>query len=117
MENFFYEEEFCGDLGDLMDYFDIEEPKHLKDDWTCKIEMAELEPCIKLNVKQLYEMLMNQNEERFGENFDNDDEAKIIKCLSDSIDFDKLKELMPKFYYPNGVKKVVTKQDLIGYCA
>ena len=117
MENFFYDDRFCGDLSDLMDVFDIEEPKNLKDDWTCKVEMSELEPCIKLNAKKLLEILINENEERFGENFDASDEDKIMKCLTDSIDFDKLKDLMPKYYYPQSKFKVVTKQDLIDYCA
>lgn len=117
MENFFIDEDFCGDLSDLMDMFDIKEPKNLKDDWTQKVDLAELEPVINLTPKKLLEILLNENEERLGENFDGKDEDRIMKCLTESIDFDKMKELMPKFYYPNGKRAVVTKQDLIDYCA
>jgi 5'-deoxynucleotidase YfbR-like HD superfamily hydrolase len=117
MENFFYDDRFCGDLSYLMDVFDIEEPKNLKDDWTCEIELTELEPIFKVDAKKLCQLLCNCNEERLGEEFDSKDEERLLKAITESCDFEKLKELLPKYYYPQSKFKVVTKQDLIDYCA
>lgn len=116
MENFFYDENFCSDLSDLMEVFDIKEPKELKDGWTCKVELTELEPIFKINAEKLCQLLCDCNEERLGEDFDNRDEERVIKAIKESCDFDKLKELLPKYYYPRSNFKVVTKQDLIDYC-
>jgi len=119
MENFFYDDRFCSDISDLMDIFDIEEKdlKDLEDDWSAKIELTELEPIFKVDAKKLCKLLCDCNEERLGEDFDNRDEEKLIKAISESCDFEKLKELLPKYYYPTCKFKTITKQDLIDYCA
>lgn len=117
MENFFYDDKFIGDLSDLMDTLDIEDPKDLVDDWTCRVELTELEPIFKTDAKKMFELLCDCNEERIGEDFDNSDEEKITKAIATSFDFEKLKELLPKYYFPQSKFKVITKQDLIDYCS
>ena len=117
MENFFYDDEFCGDLSNIMDLIDIEDPKELNDDWTCKIELAKLEPIFKVDANNVFTLLCDSNEERLGEDFDSREEARILKAIAESFDFEKLKELLPKYYYPSNEFKTITKQDLIDYCS
>jgi len=115
MENFFYDDRFCSDLSDLMDIFDIEEPKNLKDDWTCKVGLSQLEPIFKVDAENLLKLLCYDNEERIGEDFDEKDEAKILISINKSVDFNKLKELLPQYYYPTSKFEIITKADLIEY--
>ncbi len=118
MENFFIDDNFCSDLEDLIRVCDLEDDNaiaNLEEDWTCKIELTDLEPIFKVDAKKLCELLCDCNEERLGENFDNRDEEKLIKAITESCDFEKLKELLPKYYYPNRKFETITKADLIEY--
>ena len=105
------------DLSGLMDEIEdiTNDIENLNNNWSIEIELADLEPCIKIDLKRLFELIYDDNEERFGEDFDDSDELKIKNCLRESIDFDKLNDLMPKYYYPNGETLTITKQDLIDY--
>ena len=112
MEDFFYEDRFCYDISCLMDVLDIDEENlsELPDNWEVKIELSNVEPIFKLDVDTLFEMIMNANEHRLGEDFD--EEEKIKNALKESIDFDKLRTLLPKFCYPSGRYETITKLDL-----
>lgn len=67
MENFFFDDRFCGELSDLMDIFDIdsENINQLEEDWSCMVEETTLEPIFKTNAKDLCELLCSHNEDRF----------------------------------------------------
>lgn len=119
MENFFYDDRFCSDISDIFEIFDIEEEKlnELSETWNCKVELTTLEPVFKVDAEELSELLLDCNEERLSENFDDSDEKKIKKAITESCDFEKLKDLLPKYYYPNGKFVTITKKDLIEWCA
>jgi hypothetical protein len=113
MENFFYEDTFCYDIEDLAAVLDINEDNvnALKDDWQVKVELSNLEPIFKINAENLCELLADANEERLSEDFD--EEEKVLKALKECIDFDKLKNSLPKLHYPNNNFEIVTKQDMV----
>ena len=113
MEHFFYDDTFCSDLEDLANIFDIDEynVNDLKDDWVIKVELSDLETIFKVDADNLCQLLADANEDRLSEDFD--EEAKVLKALKESIDFNKLKELLPKLYYPNGKFETITKADLV----
>ncbi len=120
MENFFYEEHFCSDLSDLMDVFDIDEDnlKELEEDWIVKIEEASLEKIFVLKKEFVTDAIVRETdtwEERFPEESDHIFD-KIKKAISESIDIEKMNELLPSLYYSNGNKSVITKHDLVEWC-
>ena len=113
MEHFFYDDTFCSDLEDLANIFDIDEynVNDLKDDWVIKVELSDLETIFNVDAGNLCQLLADANEDRLSEDFD--EEANVLKALKESIDFNKLKELLPKLYYPNGKFETITKADLV----
>jgi 5'-deoxynucleotidase YfbR-like HD superfamily hydrolase len=108
MKNFFVEENF---YSDYLERFKEDEIKSLPDDWTERIELSDLEPIFQVDADNLCQLLADANEDRLTEN--DGEEEEIKKALKESIDFEKLKELLPKYYYPNGTFKTITKQDLL----
>jgi hypothetical protein len=118
MENFFYDDKFYYELSDYLDDIEIEELddfNNLDDDFSIKIEHSEIQPVFQITPSYLLEMLMDCNEDRIDENFDDRHEKKIIEALNECIDFDKLKKELPQYYYGNGDFEIITKQDLIDY--
>ena len=113
MEHFFYDDTFCSDLEDLANVFDIDEDNvnELKDDWQVRVEMSDLEPIFNVDADNLCQLLADANEDRLSEDFD--EEAKVLKALKETIDFEKLKEALPKLYYPNNKFETITKADLV----
>lgn len=113
MEHFFDDDNFLLDIGDLAKRYDIDEDNvnELKDDWQVKVELSDLEPIFEVTAESLCQMLADCNEDRLSEDFD--EEQKVMRALKESIDFDKLKELLPKLYYPNGKFETITKYDLV----
>lgn len=117
MENFFYNDSFYSDLGDLIAYLDIE-PKLLEDDWIIECEKTTLEKIFVMDKKWITDIIVSNTdiwEDRFPE--DSDDLFKRIeKAINDSINIDKLNENLPSLYYMNGIKFQITKEDIIEYC-
>jgi hypothetical protein len=115
MEHFFYEDSFCSDIEDLARLFDIDEDNvnELKDDWQVKVELSDLEAIFEIDANSLCQLLADANEDRLSEDFD--EEAKVLKALKESIDFEKLKEKLPKLYYPNNKFEILTKVDLLDW--
>ena len=113
MENFFLDDNFCSDIEDLAKVFDIDEDNinELKDDWQVKVELSVLEPIFNIDVDNLCQLLADANEDRLSEDFDEED--KVLKALKEAIDFDRLKESLPKLYYPNGKYEIITKSELV----
>ena len=113
MEHFFYDDTFCSDLEDLANIFYIDEDNvnELKDDWQVKVELSDLEPIFNIDADNLCQLLADANEDRLSEDFD--EEEKVLKALKEAIDFEKLKEALPKLYYPNNKFETITKADLV----
>ena len=113
MEHFFYEDTFCSDLEDLANVFDIDEDNvnELKDDWQVRVELSDLEPIFNVDADNLCQLHADANEDRLSEDFD--EEATVLKALKETIDFEKLKEELPKLYYPNNKFEIITKADLV----
>ena len=113
MEDFFYEDTFCSDLEDLANVFYIDEDNvnELKDDWQVKVELSDLEPIFDVDADYLCQLLADANEDRLSEDFD--EEVKVLKALKETVDFEKLKEALPKLYYPNGKYEIITKSKLV----
>jgi hypothetical protein len=113
MENFFIEETFHSDLESLIAWMDNTDVEELPDNWEQKVELSDLEPIFDVNVDNLCQMLADCNEDRLNLDEEEYEEKAIKKALSESIDFNKLNSLLPKYYYPNGKFAIITKQDLI----
>jgi hypothetical protein len=113
MEHFFYEDNFCLDLDDMVDILDVNEDNvnELDDDWFVKVELSDLESIFNIDAENLCQLLADANEDRLSEDFD--EEAKVLKAIKESIDFDKLNGALPKLYYPNNRFEIVTKIDLV----
>ena len=113
MENFLYDDTFCSNLEDLAYLFEIDEDNvnQLKDDWQVIVELSDLEPIFNVDANYLCQLLVDANEDRLPEDFD--EEAKVLKALKEAIDFEKLKEALPKLYYPNNKFEKITKADLV----
>lgn len=113
MKHFFYDDTFCSDLEDLANVFDIDEDNvnELKDNWQVKVEMSDLEPIFNIDADNLCQLLADANEYRLSEDFD--EESKVLKALKETIDFEKLKEALPKLYYPNNKFETITKADMV----
>ena len=111
MQNFFCNEEFFYDLGDLIDSLDVEDINNLPDDYKLECDESILEPVVVLSADWILDRI---NERRFPED---DDELclKIRKSISDNIDFEKLNSSIPMLYYGTRKKFVVTKQDLVDW--
>ena len=113
MEHFFYNDTFCTDLEDLANVFDIDEDNvnELKDDWNVRVELSDLEPIFNIDADNLCQLLADANEDRLSEDFD--EEANVLKALKEAIDFEKLKDALPKLYYPNNKFETITKADMV----
>jgi hypothetical protein len=72
-----------------------------------------IEPIFTLTYDKIEEMFIGFNEDRMPEDIKGDDEIKITEAIKSSVDIEKLKEMSPKYYYPNGVFYNITKEDLI----
>lgn len=118
---FYVEENFYLELSDLMDDYDIEEDEldDLPDDWSVKIEEATLEKMFKLTEDDVYTGIVDRielcHEDRFPEDSDRVFE-EIKQAIKQSVDINKLNDLIPELYYPNGKKSVITKADLVAWC-
>lgn len=115
MENFFIDDKFCSDLGDLIDHlFDSDEDViNLPDDWTVKVEESQLEQIFVLDADKLAEILHDNNEDRYPMEDNEQTCDGVLKALQQSIDFTRLNALLPQMYYPTNKFTVVTKEDLI----
>lgn len=112
MENFFYDNEYCDSIEDLIYKIvdDADEIYELDDDFEIKCYEAKAE---KMEEFDEYWILERMEEDRFPE----DDRLvdKLLKLFKDNINFDKINEAMPEVWYETGKSFFITKQDLIDY--
>jgi hypothetical protein len=124
MENFFYEDNFCSDLEDLLSsVLQIDEgdiAADLPDDWEIKVDFAELQTVFKLSVDDIVENIMVENisdkyEERLTVDIVDEVDAAILSAIRENLDIDKINATLPRFWYPSGEIAVITKKDLLDY--
>lgn len=118
MENFFIEDKFYNDIESLLIDFEIDEDNiaELPDDWSQEVILGTLEPVFDLNQESFERMLYGWfGDDRMPEDWDEKLENKITEAIRQSVDFEKLSNLLPKFYYGYGEKAIITKQDLLEY--
>lgn len=109
MENFVIDDKFYRDFEELI--YDISEEDDLSDleeNWAIEAYECELEPVFKLCANWICDRI---NEERFNE--DGEPYDKIYEILSKEIDFEKINEQIPKYWYPGRNKFTITKKDLL----
>lgn len=121
MENFFYDEYFCSDIGELMVNLHLEDEDiaELPDDWSVSCEESKFEKIFALS-KQFVTNAVLDSTDKWEERFPEDSDSifkQIEKAINEAIDIDKLNAGLPELYYPIGKKFTVTKADLIEYCS
>jgi spore cortex formation protein SpoVR/YcgB (stage V sporulation) len=109
MENFFYNDEFYSDIGDLCSALDLDEEtiKSLPDNYAIEAFESMLEPVVSLSADWIFNRI---NEERYTE--DGNESEKVYKIL-EIIDYATINAQMPKLYYPTRKKFIITKADLL----
>lgn len=112
MENFFYNDKFYSEIEDLIEDHDWDEDylNSIPDGFKIKVIICELKPIIDFSTEWIMNMI---DEERFSEDNDDNEYAKIEKVLKDNIDFEKINSLIPKLYYPTKTTYYITKEDLL----
>lgn len=113
MENFFYNNDFYTDLEDFIEriFEDESEIAELDDDKLYLCKGSKLEPILSLSAEWIAERI---DDDRFSENNNENEVEKIIRVLSENIDYDKINRLFPELYYENYKDKfTITKQDLL----
>jgi DNA replication initiation complex subunit (GINS family) len=123
MENFFIDEDFYTDIEDYLAYLEFEQEnvEALPDNFEQETELSTLEPVCEIDADWLFETIIEQIIDNHEDRISADDgalekvEEKIKVALQASINIDKINEWMPKYYYPNGTKGKITKQDLLDY--
>lgn len=117
MENFIYNDNFYSDLGELIDYLELE-PEAMQEDWVIECEKTTLEKIFVMDKKWITDTITS-NTDRWEDRFpEESDEVfkRIEKAINDAIDIDKLNIALPSLYYPNGAKFHITKEDIKDYC-
>ena len=124
MENFFYHDIFHHDMSTLIedleladDDDDVESIKKLPDDYFIIVQGTTLEKIFTMKEDFVVNAIVEQTdtwEERFPEDSD-DLFEKIKNAIKQSIDINKMNELLPELHYANGKKIKITKQDLLDY--
>lgn len=119
MEHFFYSDIFCSDINDLIEELELndEEINDLNDDWKIVAQATTEEPIFQFKKQFVIDCIVNNTdtwEDRFPE--DSTTTFKDIeKAIEQGIDIEKINELLPRLYYPNGEKFEITKQDLLDH--
>lgn len=114
MENFFYNDDFYSDLNDLIDSLEIDIDR-LEEDWSILVEQCSLEKIFTFKEKFITETILEATdtwEDRFPEDSDRTFD-KIKEAIKQGIDIEKMNNLLPSLWYPNGKKVTITKKDLI----
>lgn len=113
MENFFQNDKFYPDLGDLIIDLELEddEVEKLEDNWELEAWQGYLEPLVVLSPDWIIDRV---DEERFSE--DGSEPEKMANIL-DQIDWDKINAQIPKLWYegPKSSKFKITKNDLLNW--
>lgn len=113
MENFFYNDEFYPDLGELMIALDIEDEdvEKMEDTWAIEAWGSSLERLVVLSPDWIVDRI---DSERFTE--EGDEADKIAKIL-EQVDWKKINEQIPELYYegPKSSKFIITKNDLLEF--
>lgn len=109
-EMYYYNGTFYPSMEDLADDLELENDEN-SDDTIFKVENCDLEPIFKLDSSKLYEMLVNEYEERSSE--DGDEWDIVEDILKKYVNFDEINSRVPELWFPNGTFKEWTKKELL----
>lgn len=115
MENFFTEsDDFFRDIEDYCGFHELEKEivEKYPDDWQKEVLFTFEEPIEKLCADWIAEKF---DDGRFSEDNFHDEYDEVVKVLNENIDFKKINDLLPRMYYPNGKKGLLTKKVLMEY--
>lgn len=105
---------FFDEIEDVIEHIIEVEDKELEDlpdDYTIEVECCNHEPIFQLDSSSLYDMLVNNFEERSSE--DGEEWGGIEEILKKHIDFESLNKRIPKLWFPNGRVEIYSKNQLI----
>lgn len=121
MENFFYEETFHHDLDSLISGLDLDDDgaiNELEENWEIEVEDTTLEKIFILKENFVVDAISESTdrwEDRFPEDHDDRTYKKIQDAIKQGVNVEKINDLLPSLYYPNGQKYKITKADLLEY--
>lgn len=110
MINFFYNDKFYSDLGELCDDLDLDDDAiaALPDDWSVEVTEATAEKLIELSPDWIVERI---DDDRWPE--ENDEMYRRVKKLLSVIDFASINSAMPELYYETKNTFSIEKSDLV----
>lgn len=108
-ENFFVDGKFYKTIEQFVEdeLCDVE-IENLSEDYEVKCERSSLLPIIQYNAEMIAEMA-----EEFSEENCDDEYETILEAVRQCVDFEKLNSMIPKLYYGNVERFVLTKKDLL----
>jgi hypothetical protein len=111
MENFFYNDKFYSDLGELCDDLDLDDDAiaALPDDWSIEATESKCEKIANITPQFIAQAI---DDVRWPEDSDNVFD-KVIKALK-GIDYAAINAAMPELYYDTEKPFSIEKSDLIG---
>ena len=110
MENFFYNDKFYSDLGELCDDLDLDDKAitELPDDWSIEATESKCEKIAVITPRFISQAI---DDDRWPEDDDNI-YRKVIKAL-EIIDFAAVNSAMPDLYYDTHKPFAITKANII----
>lgn len=112
---YYYNENFYHDLEQLIDDLDFEKVEELADDFSITYIECDEEKLCTLSADLLAELIRDSHDERFSEDDSDGEFDKIVKILSENIDFEKINSEIPKLWYPSKRKFQLTKADIVTF--
>jgi hypothetical protein len=113
IENFVVNDNFYSTISD---YIELQEDGvdiiDLPNDWSIEVELTELEKVFYFDEYGILDLMERDDTSRLGD--DNDEvRDEIRELIKKSFDFEKFNSNVPKLYYTNGKKLIITKKDLL----
>jgi hypothetical protein len=116
MENFYWQGEYYDDIDDLLSTVlqgDLVWIREMPEEGCITIELSDLKPAFQLDCETLSEILVFKYEDDLPEEFL--EQENLEEVLKQSVDFEKLNKLIPKYYYPNGKFVKISKNELLEF--
>lgn len=110
MIDFFYDDKFFCDLGELCDHLDLDDKAiaELPDDWSIEVTESVCEKVAEITPRMISGAI---DDDRWPEESDNT-YRKVIEALS-TIDYASINAAMPELYYDSQKSLTITKNDLL----
>lgn len=116
MENFFYTDDFYPSLEELIEHLEeteVDAIEELPDDYEIEVSGSTLTPVIELTPQLIFDAIVDGVD--FSEDNEESEADRLLKAITESFNAEKFSKLVPKLYYENHEKHIITKQDLLDY--